>query len=495
MTAQPNHIRARPSPLPPRLGPEIDGAIGVAFLAETSRCLADSLDYRETLATVAGLALPRFGVWCMVDIVEPDSSIRRVAVIHPEPEKQRVARDFYLAHPPQRDDPIGAPRVIRTQLSEFAAVAVVDALEGIADVAHRELLTQLGARSFLIVALRARGRTLGAITFVSDDDQQHDGADLLLAEDLGRRCAMAIDNARLYGEAEAARRAAESNQEAATFAEQRADALRAVAESARQDAESANRAKAAFLTTMSHEFRTPLGAILGFVGLLNDELVGPLTIVQRDYLTRIGKASGHLLRLIEEVLTISQVHADRGTIQVEEANLSAVMHEVAELFLPLVASNRLSLRLDLPDTPVLFATDASKFRQIVVNLAGNAVKFTESGEIHLKLVEEFDAIVLSVRDTGGGISPAEVERLFESFWQAGTPGAEKARGTGLGLAITRQLTQLMGGTVSVVSTPGVGSTFTVRLPHRRDPVGAEPEESASVRQRPSTPGSGLRAQT
>jgi signal transduction histidine kinase len=189
------------------------------------------------------------------------------------------------------------------------------------------------------------------------------------------------------------------------------------------------------------------------------------------------------------------VHADRGTIQVEEANLSAVMHEVAELFLPLVASNRLSLRLDLPDTPVLFATDASKFRQIVVNLAGNAVKFTESGEIHLKLVEEPDAIVLSVRDTGGGISPAEVERLFESFWQAGTPGAEKARGTGLGLAITRQLTQLMGGTVSVVSAPGVGSTFTVRLPHRREPAGADAEESASVRQRPSTPGSGLRAQT
>ena len=451
------------------------GAIQFAFLAETSRCLADSLDYRQTLATVAGLALPHFGVWCMVDIVEPDESIRRVAVIHPNAEKQRLARDFYANHPPERNDPIGAPRVIRTHHSEFAALAVADALEGIADIAHRQLLEQLGARSFLIVPMRARGRTLGAITFVSDEERRYDGADLLLAEDLGRRCAMAIDNARLYGEAEAARRAAEANQEEALFAAQRADALREVADSARLDAESANRAKATFLTTMSHEFRTPLGAILGFVGLLNDELVGPLTTVQRDYLARIGRASGHLLRLIEEVLTISQVHADRGRIHLEVVNLSAVVREVAELFLPLVSFKRLTLTVDLPDAPIYFATDAAKFRQIVVNLAGNAVKFTSSGEVRVTLAEEDKEIVLSVRDTGGGISEEDAARLFESFWQAGTPGAAQTKGTGLGLAITKQLTQLMGGTVSVDTTPNVGSTFTVRLPHRRDEVRAPAE--------------------
>jgi hypothetical protein len=474
---------AAPNGLPDAPGRENgdrDGRMRFAFLAETSRCLADSLDYETTLATAASLALPHFGVWCMVDIVAPDESISRAAVIHPDPARQLLARDYYRDHPPGRDDPIGAPRVIRTHHSEFAAVAIANALEEIDDITHRELLEQLGAKSFLIVPMRARGRTLGAITFVSDDQRRYDDADLLLAEDLGRRCAMAIDNARLYGMAEDARRTAETAKEDATFAAQRADALREVAESARQEAEAANRAKAAFLTTMSHEFRTPLGAILGFVGLLNDDLAGPLTTMQRDYLRRIGKASGHLLRLIEEVLTISQVHAGRGRIDVEEVDLSAVVRDVAELIQPLIGAKKLSLVVELPDAPVLFATDAAKFRQIVVNLAGNAVKFTSTGEVRLRLTESDRTIVLSVRDTGKGVSAEEAERLFESFWQTGRPSTGSTQGTGLGLAITKQLAQLMGGDVSVESTPGVGSTFMVRLPRRRDMADGDVRSGAST---------------
>jgi signal transduction histidine kinase len=459
------------------------GRTRFAFLAETSRCLADSLDYQTTLATVAGLALPHFGAWCMVDIVEPDDSICRVAVIHPDGDKQRLARTYYDQHPPGRDDPIGAPRVIRTHHSEFAAVSVPNALDEIADTTHRRLLEQLGAESILIVPMRARGRTLGAITFVSDDHRQYDDADLLLAEDLGRRCAMAIDNARHYGLAEDTRRAAEAARDDATFAAQRADALRQVAESAREEAEAANRAKATFLTTMSHEFRTPLGAILGFVGLLNDDLAGPLTTVQRDYLRRIGKASGHLLRLIEEVLTISQVHAGRGRVLLEEVDLSSVVREVADLFLPLVDTKKIALVVELPDAPVLFATDGAKFRQILVNLVGNAVKFTSRGEVRISLVEADREIVLRVRDTGKGVTPEEAERLFESFWQAGAPTAAQSRGTGLGLAITRQLAQLMGGDVSVESNPGEGSTFSVRLPSRRSENSGPSHETVPIRSR------------
>jgi len=451
-----------------------DSRTRFAFLAETSRCLADSLDLETTLATAANLALPHFGSWCMVDIVEADESICRVAVIHPDAEKQRAARDFYREHPPDRDDAIGAPRVIRTHHSEFAPVADADVLDGIADPAHRDILRQLGAQSFLTVPMRARGRTLGAITFVSDDQRRYDDADLLLAEDLGRRCAMAIDNARLYGQAEDARRTAEEARETATFAAQRANALREVADGARLEAEVANRAKAAFLTTMSHEFRTPLSAVLGFVGLLSDELAGPVTPLQREYLRRIGNASGNLLRLIEEVLTLSQVHAGHGTLLVEDVDLSAVVRDVAELMMPLVGAKRLALAVDAPETPLLFATDAAKFRQIVINLAGNAVKFTSAGEVRLSIEPDERGVALRVRDTGEGISDEEAERLFEPFVQAGPPNRRQARGTGLGLSITRQLAQLMGGDVSVTSVPGQGSTFTVRLP-RLAIVGADPE--------------------
>ena len=467
------------APIAPTSNPGDDGTrTRFAFLAETSRCLADSLDFETTLATAAGLALPHFGTWCMVDIVEADESISRVAIIHPDPEKQRLARDYYRDHPPDRDDPIGAPRVIRTHHSEFAPVAEANLLDDIADVAYREVLEQLGARSFLIVPMRARGRTLGAITFVADDTRRYDDADLLLAEDLGRRCAMAIDNARLYGLAEEARRAAEEARETATFAAQRANALRDLADNARQDAEAANRAKATFLTTMSHEFRTPLGAVVGFVGLLTDGLAGPLTPLQGDYLRRIGNASRNLLRLIEEVLTLSQVHAGHGKLLLEEVDLGALVREVAELLMPLVSARKLHLAVEVPARPFMFATDAAKFRQIVINLAGNAVKFTSVGEVRLILDAVEDGARLRVRDTGEGISPEDAERLFESFMQAGPPGRRQTHGTGLGLSITKQLARLMGGDVSVESLPGRGSTFTVRLPEL---PAAETETSAERR--------------
>ena len=435
-----------------------------AFLAETSRCLADSLDLETTLATVAGLALPHFGSWCMVDIIEPDQSICRVAVIHPDAEKQRRAREFYREHPPHRGDPIGASRVIRTQHSAFEPIADSDALEAFEDAQQQRLLRELDAQSFLTVPLRARGRALGAITFVSEDQRHYDDADLLLAEDLGRRCAMAIDNARLYGAAEEARRSAELVREAATFAAQRANALRELADTARQDAESANRAKASFLTTMSHEFRTPLGAVLGFVGLLGDGIAGPLTTVQRDYLRRIGNAAGSLLRLIEEVLMLSRVNAGRGSALVEDADLCVVVREVAEMFLPLVSAKRLELVVDVPAAPLVIATDASKVRQIAINLVGNALKFTARGAVHLALSARDTGVELRVRDTGDGISAEQAERLFEPFAQAGPPGPRQSQGTGLGLAISRQLARLLGGDVTLQSAPGQGSTFVLHLP-------------------------------
>ena len=442
-----------------------------AFLAETSRCLGDSLDFQSTLETVAGLALPHFGTWCMVDVIEPDGSIRRVAVIHPDRAKQAAARQYYEAHPPCRDDPIGAPRVIRTSESEFVVVASADTLAELADEPHRNLLREIGATSFLMVPMRARGRTLGAITFVSDAQRNYDDADLLLAEDLGRRCAMALDNARLFREAqelrisaEAALTRAEGAREDAAYAAQRAEALRVAADTSRDEAETANRSKANFLTTMSHEFRTPLGNVLGYVGLLNDEVAGPINEAQRKQLERISTASTHLLRLIDEILTISKVNAGRGELDLESVDLSALMRDALALLAPLAEAKKLFLTLDLPSAPIVFPTDSGKFRQIVFNLVANAVKFTKTGEVRLDLREENGALLLRVSDTGIGITPEDAEHLFESFWQVRHSGQQYPAGTGLGLSITRQLARLLGGDVSVESQPGEGTTFTVRLP-------------------------------
>lgn len=378
-----------------------------AFLAETSRCLGDSLDLQSTLATAAGLALPHFGTWCIVDVIEIDGSIRRVAIIHPDGAKQAAAREYYAAHPPSKDDPIGAPRVSRTSESEFVVAASGDTLGQVPDEEHRDLLRELGATSLLMVPMRARGRTLGAITFVSDAQREYDDADLLLAVDLGRRCAMALDNARLFREAQELRISAEdalmraeTAREDAAYAAQRAEALRVAADTARDEAETANKSKENLLATMSHEFRTPLGIVLGYVGLLNDEVAGQINDGQRKQLQRISTASTHLLRLIEEILTMSKVNAGRGEPNLESADLSALLRDAVALLAPMAEAKRLLLALDLPEAPIVFPTDPGKFRQIVFNLAANAVKFTKAGEVRLGLLEENGALVLRIRDSG-----------------------------------------------------------------------------------------------
>jgi signal transduction histidine kinase len=432
---------------------EIDGD-RFAFLAETSRCLADSLDLETTLATAAGLALPHFGTWCMVDLIEADDTLRRVAVIHPDPEKQRLAREFYTAHPPRRDDPMGAPRVMRTGESELV-LASNHVVEGVTQESHRALLLELGANSYLRVPMWARGKTLGAITFVSEDLRRHDNANLLLAEDLGRRCAMAVDNARLHAASEEARLAA-------TLTARRAAELLDEANLARHEVEATNQAKVAFLGTISHEFRTPLTAVQGYTDLLLGDAKAPLEEAKHHQVERIRAASDHLLSLIDEILMFSQQQAGRSEPRLREVDLAALVRETALIVEPLAAESELKLELQIPEGPIPSITDAGKVRQIILNLASNAVKFTKSGVVRLELEIVDDTVLLRVRDTGIGISLEEAEHVFAPFWQVDQSNV-RLGGTGLGLAVTRQLAVLLGGDVTHSKAEGGGSIFTVRL--------------------------------
>jgi signal transduction histidine kinase len=450
----------------------LDARMRFAFLAETTRCLADSLDVETTLATGAGLALPHFGTWCMVDIVEADDVIRRVAVIHPDPDKQRLAREFYGAHPPCRDDPLGAARVIRTRESDFV-LAYDEVLEGITQEEHRALLRELGAQSFLMVPMSARGKTLGAITFVSDDRRRYDDADLLLAEDLGRRCAMAVDNARLYAASEAARHAA-------TFTAQRAEELLDEVNVARHEAETADCARTAFLGTISHEFRTPLTAVQGFADLLLEEVAGPINEAQRHQVERIRTASDHLLGLISEILDFARQQSGRTSVRLRELDLAEAVREAASLVEPLAAAKGLGFPVSIAEGPIPFRTDGGKLKQIILNLAGNAVKFTEAGEVRMELAIPDGRVVLRIGDTGIGISADHAEHVFTPFWQL-DQSSTRSGGTGLGLAVTRQLASLLGGEVTMQSDPGVGSVFTVVLPLEHTPPVETPRQASQDR--------------
>jgi signal transduction histidine kinase len=247
-------------------------------------------------------------------------------------------------------------------------------------------------------------------------------------------------------------------------AAERERALREEAEAARLEAEDANRAKAAFLATMSHELRTPLNAILGYADLLESAIAGPVTDGQRKQLNRIVLSAQHLLRIIEEILSFSRIEAGHEEVRTETVDVAEVVGETAALMEPLANAKGLGFTFRAQGQ-ALTETDPSKVRQIVFNLVSNAVKFTETGSVHVDLTADGDHYLLRVEDTGIGIAQEHWERIFEPFSQIKDP-TRPYGGTGLGLSVTRQLARLLGGDASVTSSPGQGSAFSVRLPVR-----------------------------
>jgi signal transduction histidine kinase len=321
-----------------------------------------------------------------------------------------------------------------------------DAIRSIAhDDEHASALTTVGVKSCMIIPLRSRDRLLGVVSFVSGV-RSYDAADLTLGREVGGRAAIAIDNVQLFA------------------AEQRA---RAEAEAAATRAAQANKTKSEFLATMSHELRTPLSAIIGYGELLIDGITGPLNDPQREQLMRIKASAGHLLGLIDELLTFSRFEAGRETAQSEPVDVAVILDEAYRIAWPLAKSRKLGLTVTRPDAPLTMVTDGSKLRQILVNLLSNSIKFTERGEVSLVARAVGDDVWFVVRDTGIGIAPENMERIFDPFWQVEQTHARRVGGTGLGLSVTRALARLLGGDVVVESNVGAGSTFEVHLPRIR----------------------------
>lgn len=262
---------------------------------------------------------------------------------------------------------------------------------------------------------------------------------------------------------------------------------------ARDDAEAASRSKSTFLANMSHELRTPLNAIIGYSELLIDDVVEMGHENLESDLRRIHRAGTHLLGLISDILDISKIEAGKMDLRYEQFDLAPMLSDVELTVAPLATQNGNRFEISYDGQPATLFADPVRVRQILVNLLGNACKFTNQGTITLRILTDtqdgdsrgilqpFDFIRFDVADTGIGMTSEQLVRLFQPFTQADDSTTRKYGGTGLGLALSRHFCQMMGGTIEVVSTSGTGSTFTVRLPLRNpEDVSAEASERDAV---------------
>jgi PAS domain S-box-containing protein len=246
---------------------------------------------------------------------------------------------------------------------------------------------------------------------------------------------------------------------------------------ANQRLQQLDRLKSDFLASMSHELRTPLNSILGFTGVLLLGMAGPLTEEQRRQLGFVKGSGEHLLSLINDLLDVSRIESGRMEITPEDFDLVAVAEEVVSQLRPLAERKALGLVLQPgAQRPLTICSDRRRVYQVLLNLAGNAVKFTEQGGVRLVLGLDAAAATawVEVHDSGIGIAPDQLPRLFEAFHQVEGGLARSHEGTGLGLHLSRRLLELLGGHIEVESRPGAGSVFRVALPLRPDTAGAAP---------------------
>ncbi len=401
------------------------------FLAEASTLLADSLNYQSQLASLANLAVPFLADWCAVDLVEDDGSVTQLGVVALHPPKAALEQETHRRYAIDEQATYGVSPVLRTGKPALYPHLSDEQLTAFArDEAHLALLRAAGLRSCMIVPLQARGRPLGAITFATSGSQRHyEPADLALAEDLARRAAVAIDNARLY-----------------------------------QEAQKAVRARDNFLSIAAHELKTPLTSLLGYADLLRRR-AGRDGATDRDQraVQVICEQSKRLNRMIAALLDLSRIQTGQLSIEHGLFDLGALARRIVEEVQSTLQQH--TLELVLPEEPIMIEGDELRLEQVLQNLIGNAIKYSpDGGPVTVQVERRGDRATLSVRDQGMGIPVEALPRLFQRFYRANNANDQHISGMGVGLFVVKEIVSLHGGMIDVVSNEDEGSTFTVYLP-------------------------------
>jgi PAS domain S-box-containing protein len=405
------------------------------YLSRATEVLSESLDYAATMARLARLLVPELADWCAVDLLE-NGELRNLAVAHVDPAKADLARELRTRYQAPRDQPWGIAAVTRSGRSELVP-SVTDAIlvqraRGDSDLLR--ILRELGLRSMMLVPLRARDQVLGAMVLISaESGRTYDESDLALAEELGVRAGIAIDNARAYGEARAAVRLRDE-----------------------------------FLSVAGHELRTPLTALQLQLQSLDAAFArGQVAAEPARWEPRVHKTVGHayrLQRLVEELLDVSRITSGRLTLEREPMDLGELAREVVDRHGAEAQRTGSSVTLEATGN-TSGNWDRARLDQVLTNLLSNAIKYGAGKPVHVGVIGPSNGggkVRVVVRDEGIGIETSAQARIFGRFERAVSD--RHYGGFGLGLWIVRELVEAHGGNVRFESEPGRGSTFVVELP-------------------------------
>jgi signal transduction histidine kinase len=396
-------------------------------LGEVSQAVNSTLDLAEVLNTIVAKA---------VQLSDTDAG----AIYDYDETKS----EFGLRSTYGMDDGLIAAikeRHIRIGDAGIGQAAAQRAPLQIADVHNQpseilDVVVRAGFRAWLIIPLLGADRIVGALVVRRKRPGEFPKQTIDLLQTFAAQSVLAIQNARLFLE---------------------------IGDKSRQ-LEVASQHKSQFLANMSHELRTPLNAILGYTELILDDIYGETPAKMRGVLERVQRNGKHLLGLINDVLDLSKIEAGQLTLALADYSLKEVVHSVFSAVESLANEKKLALRIEVPNNLPVGRGDERRLTQVLLNLVGNAIKFTDQGEVAIRASAMNGAYTLSVCDTGPGIAPADQAKIFEEFQQADSSATKKKGGTGLGLSIARRIIELHGGRIWVESEIGKGATFSISLP-------------------------------
>jgi len=399
----------------------------LSALGEVSQAVNSTLEVEAVLTTIVSKAVQLSGTeaGAIYTFDEPSQEFRLRATHGMDEAMVAAIRDRHIG--------VGETAIGKAA-AQRVSIQIADALKDASLVL--DVVVQAGFRALLIVPLLRPDRIVGALVVRRKQFGEFPKHTVDLLETFADQSVLAIQNARLFHEIEEKSR----------------------------ELEVASQHKSQFLANMSHELRTPLNAVLGYTELILDSVYGEMPEKARSVLDRIQRNGRHLLGLINDVLDLSKIEAGQLTLALADYSLKNVVHTVFSAVEPLAKEKKLALKVEVPPNMPSGLGDERRLTQVLLNLVGNSIKFTDSGEVAITASTTNGSFTVSVRDTGPGISSADQAKLFQEFQQADNSITRKKGGTGLGLAISKCIIEMHGGRIWVESVVGQGSTFCFMLP-------------------------------